>query len=351
MYQMNNFNFIVSVDCITYNHASYIEDAMNGFCMQETSFPYICIIIDDASTDGEPEVIRNFLREHFDTANAKTQETEDAFFIEAIHLNNRNCIFAVVLLKKNLFHNPKKKLSLRAQWEENTKYIAICEGDDYWTDPTKLQQQVDFLEAHPEYTMCFHDVEIKAEKGREWYDVFGKLEDRDYTGLENMLKWSVPTCSMVMRKEVYETRPTNPKFTMGDNVLILHCSRNGKIRCIPEKMGVYRLTPTSWIGGQSNKVQRYKYISHYLGLFEEFEECRCEQMYDILENQYFQLLTILKREGDKAEFERVKQEYLNSPGTPHWDRFCSYYIKSTLRSFIKSLLGDNIIRVIRKAKK
>lgn len=115
--------------------------------------------------------------------------------------------------------------------------------------------QVDFLETHPEYSMCFHDVEIKAEKGRDWYNVYGTLEDRDYTGMENMVTWSVPACSMVMRREVYETRPVNPKFTMGDNVLVLACGRLGKIRCIPRKMGVYRLTPTSWIGGQSDKMR------------------------------------------------------------------------------------------------
>ena len=198
--------------------------------------------------------------------------------------------------------------------------------------------------------MCFHDVEIKAEKGRDWYDVFGKLEDRDYTGIENMITWSVPTCSMVMRREVYLSRPMNPKFTMGDNVVVLTASRMGKIRCIPKKMGVYRLTPTSWIGGQSDKVQRYKYISHYLGLIEEFEECRCQQMYDILEKQYFQLLTILKHEGDNTEFERIKQDYLNSPGTIHWSQFRSYYIKSTLRSTIKSLLGKSLVRLVRGIK-
>ncbi len=150
---------------------------------------------------------------------------------------------------------------------------------------------------------------------------------------------------------MFETRPTNPKFTMGDNVLVLHCSRNGKIRCIPEKMGVYRLNPTSWIGGQSDKVQRYKYISHYLGLIEEFEECRCEKMYNILENQYFQLLAILKREGDKEEFEHIKQEYLTYPGTTHWDKFCSFYIKNSFRSNVKSLLSKNVVHLVRKVKK
>lgn len=342
-------NFNLCVFCSTYNHEGYIEDAMNGFCMQRTPFPYVCIIYEDKSTDGTREVIEQYLAGHFEQAQCETPlDTDDYQLCFMQHRENRNCFFAVFLLKYNHFQVKKNRILYAKEFIEHTPYIAICEGDDYWTNPNKLQMQVDSLESHPEYSMCFHDVDIKAEKGREWYDVFGKLEDRDYTGLENMITWSVPTCSMVMRKEIFETRPVNTKFTMGDNVLVLHCSRNGKIRCIPKKMGVYRLTPTSWIGGQSNKVQRYKYLSHYLGLIEEFEECRCEQMYDILENQYFQLLTILKREGDKAEFERVRQEYLNYPGTIHWDHFRPYYIKSTLRDFFKSLLGKNNIRVIRK---
>ena len=340
-------NYTICIECITFNHVSYIEDAMNGFCMQETNFPFVAIIIDDASSDGEPEVIKQYLHEHFDLENkdiVRNEETDDYLLTFARHKTNHNCFFAVFFLKYNHW-GKKNKEPYYKEYLNSTKYVSLCEGDDYWTDPNKLQLQVDFLESHPDYSMCFHDVNIKAEKGREWYDVFGKLEGRDYTGIENMVTWSVPTCSMVMRKEVYETRPLNPKFTMGDNVLVLTSSRLGKIRCIPKKMGIYRLTPTSWIGGQSDKVQRYKYISHYLGLIEEFEECRCTAMYNILENQYFQLLAILKHEGNKEEFERVKQEYLNYPGTTHWEQFKSYYKKEYIRNTIKKLVGKKIIGI------
>lgn len=337
---MRNSDFMVSIHCYTYNHAPYIEDAMNGFTMQQTTFPYVAIIVDDASTDGEPQVIKSYLNEHFDMQNARMWETDDAHFIEAQHKDNQNCNFAVILLKYNFWQAKKLKGPLMEEWN-NTKYVALCEGDDYWTKPNKLQKQIDFLESHPEYSMCFHDVDIKAEKGREWYDVFGKLENRDYTGIENLVIWSVPTCSIICKAEIFKTTPTNPKFTMSDNVVILHCGRNGKIRCIAEKMGVYRLTPTSWIGGQSAKVQRYKYISHYYGLIEEFEECRSHQIYDIMENQYFQLLTILKREGDKQEFNRIKAEYMKYPGEKHFDTFYPYYWKSTIRSVIKKHTGKS----------
>ena len=331
-------NYKLRIVCSTYNHASYIVDAMNGFCMQNTNFPFLAIIFDDASTDGEAEVIRKYLNDNFDMFHAQQEENENAVIIAAVHKENFNCHFLVVLLKYNFFSLKKAKSPLIKGWYENVQYVALCEGDDYWTNPHKLQMQIDFLDSHPDYSMCFHDVDIKAEKGRKWYDVFGKLEDRDYTGLENLLKWSVPTCSIVYRTGLWKNYPKNSKFTMGDNVLILQCSRFGKIRCIPQKMGVYRLSPTSWIGGQSDKVQRYKYISHYEGLIEEFEECRNPQLYAILENQYFQLLSILKREGNKDEFENVKKNYLASPGEHHFEKFSSYYRKMAIRRFVKKLL-------------
>lgn len=331
-----NANPLVAIHCLTYNHAPYIKDAMDGFCIQKTDFPFVAIIVDDASTDGEQNVLSNYLDEHFDMQNARQWETDEAQFIEAQHYENTNCLFAVVLLKYNFYQLKKDKSILIRDWLTPAKYIALCEGDDYWTVPNKLKKQVDYLESHSEYSMCFHDVDIKAEKGRVWYDVFGKLEERDYTGMENLIKWSVPTCSIVCRSEIYKTGLTNSKFTMGDNVLILHCSRNGNLRCIPEKMGVYRLTPTSWIGGQSNKTQRYKYISHYYGLIEEFEECRCKPLYDILENQYFQLLAILKSEGDKVEFTRVKEEYMRYPGETHWNKFLPYYVKRRVINAVKN---------------
>lgn len=335
---------------MTYNHANYIEDAMNGFCIQKTEFPFVAMIVDDASTDGEQEVIRKYLDEHFDMNLALHDENEDAIRIAAIHKKNPNCHFLVILLKYNFYSIKKAKSPLLKGWYEDVPYVAMCEGDDYWTDPNKLQIQVDFLELHPDYSMCFHDVDIRAEKGRDWYDAFGVLENRDYTGLENMLKWSVPTCSMVYRKEIGGMVPKNAKFRMGDNVLVLTCSKYGKIRCISKKMGVYRLTPTSWIGGQSDKVQRYKYISHYLGVIEEFEECRCPEVYNQLEGQYFQLLAILKREGNKEEFEKIKKEYLNYPGVTHWSEFQSYYRKSQFRYYVKKLLGDGFVSLYRKVR-
>lgn len=133
---------------------------MNGFCMQKTSFPYLAIVLDDASTDGEQEVVRHYLNSNFDISLAsgyKTWETEEAYYIYARHLQNLNCFFCVIFLKTNYYSHSKDKERLLKEWEKSAKYIALCEGDDYWTDPLKLQKQFDILEAHPECAFSVHD--------------------------------------------------------------------------------------------------------------------------------------------------------------------------------------------------
>ena len=158
---IENTNFKVCVRCLTYNHALFIEEAMNGFCMQETSFPFVCCVVDDASTDGEPEIIRKYLQEHFDLEDktiVRNEETDDYVLTFARHKTNHNCFFVVLYLKYN--HHGKQELKRRklhyvSKWEDNCKYIAFCEGDDYWVDKRKLQKQVQVLEENSECVISF----------------------------------------------------------------------------------------------------------------------------------------------------------------------------------------------------
>ena len=95
---MTPVDFLVCIRCFTFNHAPYIEDAMNGFCMQDASFPFVCTIVDDASTDGEQEVIKAYLQKHFDIDDpsiARNEETDDYVLVFARHKTNKNCFFSV----------------------------------------------------------------------------------------------------------------------------------------------------------------------------------------------------------------------------------------------------------------
>lgn len=131
---------LVSIWCITYNHKDYISTAIDGFLMQETNCPIEIWIHDDASTDGTREII-----EHYQSRYPR--------------------IIKTILQTQNQYSIGRKPSSF-LYGKINAKYIAFCEGDDYWTDPTKIQKQVNFLEAHPEYVISGHDASIIDQNGK-----------------------------------------------------------------------------------------------------------------------------------------------------------------------------------------
>ncbi len=254
MNESKQYDWMVCVKCMTFNHALFIEDALNGFCMQETNFPYICIIIDDCSTDGEQDIIKQYVNEHFDYTNQsliKKEESEDYKFICARNKSNPNCFFAVYYLKYNHYSLKKPKLTYYEKWIVHSKYVAICEGDDYWVNPLKLQKQVEFMNAHIDYSMCFTDVQ-------NFYVKLNSLGDRQSLkyGAENekldkltidpfysilQRKCRIQTLSVVYRSILNESHKREPIFMMGDTPMWLDLSQKGRIKFIDECTGVYRI--------------------------------------------------------------------------------------------------------------
>lgn len=264
---MKEKDYLVCIHCMTYNHASYIEDAMNGFCMQQTTFPFVAIVVDDASTDGEPEVIKNYLNAYFNMQNARKWETDDAYFIEAHHKENQNCWFAVVLLKYNFWQAKKGKEPLIEEWS-NTKYVAICEGDDYWTAPSKLQKQIDFLENHQDYSMSFHSVNYVVD-GHINRNSIRTDSDCDFT-VEDMIVGGgefCSTCSIVLKRNVFMKSYQFRKIAaVGDFPLQILCGLEGRIHYFSELMGSYRVSSSgSWTQKiHSNNELLLKYVRNEL---------------------------------------------------------------------------------------
>lgn len=158
---MFNNEFLVGIKCYTYNQSLYIEDTLKGFAMQQTKFPFIAMIVDDASTDGEQRIIYSYLEKHFEMNDHNLtyqKETEYANIVFTRCVSNLNCYVVVLFLKENHYKKRQgyKKLEYLSIWRKSIRYEALCEGDDYWTDSQKLQKQVDFLESHPEYVLCCH---------------------------------------------------------------------------------------------------------------------------------------------------------------------------------------------------
>ena len=237
--------------CYTYNHAASIENTMNGFTMQKTDFPFVAIIIDDASTDREAEVIRNYIDTHFDIQNARIEETDDALFIVAIHKDNRNFHFYVILLKYNFYRLKRSKSPLYKGWYESIPYIAMCEGDDYWINPDKLQKQVYFLDSHPEYIMCCSDAKIESPLGElDWhrYDKNTEIPIKDIILGGGLF---IQTCTICYRNELKTMPSCCFECHVGDYPLQIWASLNGKVYYFADKMATYNLAvPGSWTSRQ-----------------------------------------------------------------------------------------------------
>mgnify|MGYP004569145909 CR=1 FL=1 len=310
-------NPLVSICCITYNHHHYIRQCLNGFLMQKTNFAFEVIINDDCSTDGTTEILREYASKNPDIIKPIFQDENQ--YAKGVRGMFQHFVF------------PKAQ----------GKYIAICEGDDYWTDPLKLQKQVDYLETHPNFSMCFHRVECLAEKGREKQDLFGYLTTKDYAAQDSndfLKKWLVPTCSIVMRGELLHKIPHNPLFTYGDSVLVATCLSNGLIHCIGEDMGVYRLTPGGWNGSQTEIKKAKLQISHTKGMMQEFDFYRCSTMYRFLEHFYFILLIYYKENKNYSEYNLIYKDYIEQFKCIKRSSFNFYFLKYKIKKLLKTIL-------------
>lgn len=218
--ETDNRPLMVSIHCITYNHEPYIRQCLEGFVMQKTNFRFEAIVHDDASTDGTADIIREYTEKYPD-------------------------IIKPIFETENQYSKYDGSLDRIMDEACTGKYIALCEGDDYWTNPNKLQKQVDFLESHLDYSMCFHRALLHYEDGRQADTIFAKIEDRDYDGAELNENWICATASVMVRKEINESELKNvvnndKKLICADTPLFLTAATFGKIRGMSDLMSVYR---------------------------------------------------------------------------------------------------------------
>ena len=206
---------LVSVCMITYNHAAYIGQAIESILSQKVNFPVELVIGEDCSTDDTRKICLLYRQNYPDRIRLQLPE------------KNRG-------MMKNLFS------CLRSC---KGKYIAFCEGDDYWIDPFKLQQQVDFLESHPDYSLCAHDALITYEKKVNPPRYFSPFSGNCTFSPETLLeRWAIPSASMVFRKNVVaDIRPWMEEVCHGDLLLHLLCMDQGRIYYLNRLMSVYRV--------------------------------------------------------------------------------------------------------------
>lgn len=207
---------------MTYNHGRYIEQAIQGALNQHTNFPLEIVVGDDFSTDDTKEKVLMYARKH----TQKIKFLDRPIGGEYQEKRNRlGRLYNFVDIMNNC----------------SGKYIALLDGDDYWTDSLKLQKQVDFLEANSEYSMCFHAVDVLKDGLVINQIPFGLTKDT-FTTTDLVDRWFYPTCSIVFRRSAITAFPKwFTEVASGDMALVHVLSKSGKIKYLDEKMGVYRL--------------------------------------------------------------------------------------------------------------
>ena len=201
----------VSVVTITYNHQAYIAEALESILAQQTDFAFEVVVADDASTDATAAIVSDFAARHPGVVVPILRPTN-----LGIHANFVSAAAAT-----------------------RGDYVALCEGDDYWTDPHKLQRQADVLDARPEVSLCAHPVLRTWEGGEEPDSVWPDESERTDTSFRALLRTNfVPTNSTLSRR--LEDYATLPDIMPLDWYLHLRHARGGEIAVLDEVMGVYR---------------------------------------------------------------------------------------------------------------
>lgn len=247
---------MVSIKCLVYNHAPYLRQCLDGFVMQKTNFRFEAIVHDDASTDGSAEIIKEYAEKYPE-------------------------IIKPIYQKENQYSKHNGSITKTMNKKIKGKYVAFCEGDDYWTDSYKLQTQVDFMESHPEFTLVYHNVYID---NGERKDILFKdpsyHKNIPFNGncVIDVIKKGggyIPTCSMLFRSQYLFNQPDWMKLSpVGDYPLALYLAINGEIKYIDKLMSCYRImSDGSWSQRmKSNIDKRIKFLRSYFPMWHSFNK-------------------------------------------------------------------------------
>ena len=244
---------IVSICCLTYNHVQFIRNALDGFLMQEppTGVPknepwYEILIHDDCSTDGTTKIIKEYAAKYPDK------------------------IFPLYEEKNQYSHGGAGKMDLYNYNRARGKYIAYCEGDDYWTDAKKLQKQVDFLETHLDYSVCWHRV-LRFNMNNQTLSEddcggFGDEEGKNITLYDTLNTWLTQPLSMVFRFGDYDLSWVQQYRYYRDQHEIYHLLLKKKGYLFSFVGGIYVIHEKGIASGISNQ----KFIENAYKIDKEF---------------------------------------------------------------------------------
>ena len=213
----------VTVVCLTYNHEAWIRDALEGFVGQKTPWPIEVLVHDDASTDGTAAAVREY--------EARYPQIIKGFY-SSENLHSKGVVISRDVLYPHI----------------HGEYVALCEGDDYWTDPLKLRKQVEALEAHPGADICAHAARRLRPDGKVWYDA--PCHHDKFIPAGDVIVGGggfVATASLLCRREAYMLQTPMRAELYNDYALQIQGSLRGGMVFLKDCMSVYRQgLPGSW---------------------------------------------------------------------------------------------------------
>jgi len=263
-------DILVAINCLTHNHENYIRDCLEGFVSQQTNFRFVAIVHDDASEDNTAAIIREYAVKYPDII-IPIFETENQY-------SRADCQI-------------QEKMT-GASDATGAKYIALCDGDDFWTDRYKLQKQVDVLESDPSLVACVTDISVTDQYGNTTIPKKGGVVKNDIEGRYNLRDFLsppqhvYPTSTVVFRlvdkEELRKKYRHTDNWYLGDWTLWIILHSYGDFYYINEPMVAYRINPTS-ATHTCNRVGR-AYASFYI----------CNRVADVLPDEYSDIIKKLR---------------------------------------------------------
>ncbi|MGB5982862.1 MAG: glycosyltransferase [Nonlabens sp.] len=226
---------LLTVCIVTYNHEAYIKQCLESVLAQQTSFKYVIHVGEEDGPDGTRDIVEKYTDKYPDKIKLFKWLKKDKILVNGLSTGR---------------YNFKETLK-----SARSKYVAYCDGDDYWTDPLKLQKQVDFLEAHPDFAMCFHNVDIFDQDKKE---VFSNTSTREVASATDSMELAkgnyIHAASIVLRNDFTFPEWFNLVY-LGDWAFYMLQVKNRKIKKFHEVMAVYRIHSSGIWAKQNRKLR------------------------------------------------------------------------------------------------
>ena len=265
---------VISVCVQTFNHKKYISKCIEGILSQKTNFLFELIIGEDESSDGTREICIDYAKQYPDKIRLFKRKRENVQYING---------------------KPSGRYNLQQNLKEcNGKYIALCEGDDYWTDSNKLQKQFDLLETNSDAVLCGSNalVTYEGETESHLFNVFPRpiIQEITYLSTEDFIKEEIPlhTSTILFRNHIFKWPSYHTQCNSGDLVLMTTLSLSGKIVVLPDVTTVYHKNANSITNSMAGVADSWSYITLFKGINNQTNGAYQSKIRHLLSKYYFQ---------------------------------------------------------------